>query len=80
VAAVEGEVVEDNVLGVAPLVLLEELDVEVRLSVVTVGADGVFSTPAPSSTPMTPPGINTKLPLLQHDVPSGDGISQQYVG
>lgn len=66
----DDNVAEDDVLGVALLALVEELDVEVRLAVVTVGAEGVFSTPAPSRTPMTLPGMNPKLPLLQHDVPS----------
>ena len=78
-ALLVGVAVVDDVVDEALVVLVEELDVEVELAVVTVAAEGVFSTPAPSSTPMTAPGINPKLPLLQHDVLLF-GMSQQYVG
>jgi hypothetical protein len=71
----EAAVVEDDVLDD-----FEELDVEMRLAVVTFGANGTFSTPAPSSKPMNPPGMNSKLSLLQHEAPLSDGIWQQYVG
>ena len=69
----------DGVVLDAALVLSEELDVEVRLAVVTVEAESVFSTPAPSKTPMKSRGIKPKLPVLQHDEVLF-GMSQQYVG